>query len=245
MTEHAPDRLWSGIDIPKTIAGALAAVCAAVIGSFLGVAGTLIGAAVASVIGSVGTEVYHRSLQKGTKKLHTTLAPTFVKAPAAVGTPEVAAATEDDSPSHIVPPAVPGTIRWGRVAAIAGALFVLAMGSLTVAELFTGKSVASTVGNTSSTGTTVGSVFDGDDSSTPPPAPSKSPAEEQSTPSEDQTSEPTEAPATTEPAERATDPATVAPTTEAPQSTPTVAPQQQDGQQGAGGAAANTGSDPE
>ena len=35
MTEHAPDRLWSGIDIPKTIAGALAAVCAAVIGSFL------------------------------------------------------------------------------------------------------------------------------------------------------------------------------------------------------------------
>ncbi|HEX8135011.1 MAG TPA: hypothetical protein VF880_16475, partial [Actinomycetes bacterium] len=141
MTEQAPDRLWSGIDIPKTIAGALAAVCAAVIGSFMGVAGTLIGAAVASVIGSVGTEIYHRSIQKGTKKLQT-LAPTFVKAPAAVGTPDVAAATEDDSPSHIVAPAAPGTIRWGRVAAIAGALFVLAMGSLTMAELFTGKSVA-------------------------------------------------------------------------------------------------------
>jgi hypothetical protein len=239
MTEHAPDRLWSGIDIPKTIAGALAAVCAAVIGSFLGVAGTLIGAAVASVIGSVGTEVYHRSIQKGTKKLHT-IAPTFVKAPAAVGTPEVAAATEDDSPSHIVPPAVPGTIRWGRVAAIAGALFVLAMGSLTVAELFTGKSVASTVGNTSSTGTTVGSVFDGDDSPTPTPVPSESTPEERSTPSEDQTSEPTEAPATTEPTAPATEPTTVAPTTVAPQSTPTVDPQQQ----GTGGAAAGTGSDP-
>jgi hypothetical protein len=241
MTEHAPDRLWSGIDIPKTIAGALAAVCAAVIGSFLGVAGTLIGAAVASVIGSVGTEIYHRSIQKGTKKLHNTLAPTFVKAPAAVGTPEVAAATEDDSPSHLVPPE-PGRIRWGRVAVIAGALFVLAMGSLTVAEIVTGKSAASTVGNTSSTGTTVGSVFRGGGSSTrtPTPAPSQSTSEEQGTPSEDQTSEPTEAPATTEPTAPATEPTTVAPTTQAPQSTPTAIPQQQ----GAGGGAADTGSAP-
>ena len=111
---------------------------------------------------------------------------------------------------------------------------------LTAAELFTGKSVASTVGNTSSTGTTVGSVFDGDDSSTPTPAPSESPSEEQGTPSEDQPSEPAEAPATTEPTAPATEPTTVAPTTVAPQATPTVDPQQQ----GTGGAAADTGSDP-
>ena len=44
MTAQAPDRIWSGIDIVKTLAGALAAVCAAWIGSFLGVAGTVAGA---------------------------------------------------------------------------------------------------------------------------------------------------------------------------------------------------------
>ena len=38
MSEQASDRIWSGIDIPKTIAGTLAAVSAAVVGSFLGVA---------------------------------------------------------------------------------------------------------------------------------------------------------------------------------------------------------------
>src|SRR3954453_5102399 len=147
MTEQAPDRLWSGIDMTKTIAAALAAVCAAVVGSFLGVAGTLVGAAVASIVGSVGTEIYQRSLNKGAKKLQTLAAPTFVKAPAAVGTPPVAAASEEDSPSHTVPEKPPRQIRWGRIAMVAGALFVLAMGTITVAEVITGKSVASTLGN--------------------------------------------------------------------------------------------------
>src|SRR3954451_13722048 len=118
MTEQAPDRIWSGIDIPKTIAAALAAVCAAVVGSFLGVAGTLIGAAVASVIGSVGTEIYDRSLKRAQKKLPT-LAPAFIKAPAAVGTPAVAAASEEDSPSHTVPEGARREIHWKRVWLIA------------------------------------------------------------------------------------------------------------------------------
>src|SRR5690348_5339691 len=129
MTERTPDRIWSGIDISKTIAGALAAVCAAVVGSYLGVAGTLIGAAVASIVGTLGTEIYARSLTKGREKLQT-LAPAFVKAPAAVGTPPVAAATEEESPSHIVAPKP--QLRWKRIALLAGAVFVLAMGSVTV-----------------------------------------------------------------------------------------------------------------
>src|SRR3954452_520779 len=103
MTEREPERIFSGIDIPKTLAGALAAVCAAVVGSYLGVAGTLIGAAVASVVGTVGTEVYLRSFHQGKKRLHT-IAPAFVKVPAAIGTPPVAAATEDEAPAHTVPP---------------------------------------------------------------------------------------------------------------------------------------------
>jgi hypothetical protein len=218
MTEQqADDRVLSGIDIPKTIAGALAAVCAAVIGSFLGVAGTLVGAAVASIIGSVGTELYQRSLRKGAKKLQT-LAPTFVKAPAAIGTPEVAAATEEDSPSHTVPPK--RQIRWARVAMVAGALFVLAMGSLTVAELITGKSVASTVGNGTKATTTFGGLFNpGTSKATPAPAPSATPTS---------TGAPTDTPTTAPTSKAPTDNTqpTTAPTTGPAEAPTTGAPDQ-------------------
>jgi hypothetical protein len=206
MTEHAPDRVWSGIDIPKTIAGALAAVCAAVVGSFLGVAGTLVGAAVASIVGSVGTEIYQRSLHKGAQKLQTLAAPAFIKAPAAVGTPAVAAAAEEDSPSHTVPEKPKPQIRWGRVAMIAGALFVLAMGTLTVTELITGKSVAATVGNNTGATTTFGGIFDPGSGKTPAttPTPTPTPSDTSST-SDDPTTAPStkatsEAPAASEPA---------------------------------------------
>src|ERR1041384_7704361 len=95
MSVQAEGRFWSGIDIPKTIAGTLAAVSAAVVGSFLGVAGTLIGAAVASVIGSVGTELYTRFINRGSKKIVST----FVTAPAAGGQPTGGAA-EHEVPAH-------------------------------------------------------------------------------------------------------------------------------------------------
>jgi hypothetical protein len=222
MTERAPDSIWSGIDIPKTIAGALAAVCAAVVGSFLGVAGTLVGAAVASIIGSVGTEIYHRSLNRGAKKLQT-LTPAFVKVPAAVGTPEVAAATDDESPSHTVAPK--RQIRWGRVAMIAGALFVLAMGSLTVVEAISGKSIAASVGNHTGAKSTWSSIFNPGKAAKPTPTSSPVPS----------------APATTGPTKAATAPSTapsavstsapeVAPTTAAPITSPAPALDQNQGQ---------------
>jgi len=200
MSEQPSDRIWSGIDISKTIAGALAAVCAAVAGSFLGVAGTLVGAVLASIVASVGTEVYHRSLNKGAKKLRT-LTPAFVKTPAAVGTPAVAAATQEESPSHTVPDRPRRQLRWARVAVLAGALFVLAMGTLTVVELALGKSVASTVGNSTGARTTFGGVLDpgGDD---PAPAPTGT-TPDRETPATEPASDPTApAPAgTTAPAE--------------------------------------------
>ncbi|GGK80772.1 hypothetical protein [Mangrovihabitans endophyticus] len=225
MTEKSPDRIWSGIDITKTVGGALAAVCAAFAGSYLGVAGTVIGAALFSIVGSVGTEIYSRSLRKGTRKLRT-IAPVFVRAPAAVGTPAVAAAQAVDSPSHTVAgtpedatatrtasadqaDAIPAggsrpdadepetapietarpdasqpdttvapllhRLRWRRVAVLAGAVFVLAMGSLTIAELVTGTTVASTTGHGPSGGTTLGVVFRGGQE-TPAPRPTR-PAE--------------------------------------------------------------------
>jgi hypothetical protein len=217
MAEHAPDRIWSGINIPKTIAAALAAVCAAVVGSYLGVAGTLLGAALASIVGTIGTEIYERSIKKGGEKLQT-LAPAFTKAPAAVGTPPVAAATEEDSPSHTVAPRP--QIRWRRVALLAGAVFVLAMGALTVVELFTHKSVASMVGNGTKAPSTVAGLLDpGTGSATSTPKPSSSPS---ATPADTQ---PAVAPTTTQPTTQAptsTTTATTAPTTVAPPVAPTT-----------------------
>ncbi|WP_052372548.1 hypothetical protein [Amycolatopsis taiwanensis] len=54
----------SGLKPAKIAASALAAVTAAFLGSTLGVAGTVAGAGIASVITTVGAEVYLRSLRK-------------------------------------------------------------------------------------------------------------------------------------------------------------------------------------
>ncbi|SNY57166.1 hypothetical protein [Paractinoplanes atraurantiacus] len=218
MTEQAPGHR-PGIDVTKTIAGTLAAVSAAFLGSFLGVAGTLIGAAVASIVGSVGTELYQRWLNRGTERIKST----FVTAPAAIGTPEVAAAAEES------PSGPPPRIRWQRVAMVAGAFFVLAIGSLTAFELVAGRSAADVVQNKASSSSTIGiplrsthSDKSNKSDESPVPAESASPSE---TPDQKDQTGPAESPApeqsgtTTEspaPADGSTEEPTDAPTTDAP-----------------------------
>lgn len=216
MTEHAPDRIWSGIDIPKTIAGVLAALSAAVIGSFLGVAGTLAGAAVASLIGSVGTEIYQRSIKRG----HQKLVGTFTAAPAAVGTPPVAAAA-DTTVALPAMDASPKKIRWKRVAMVAGALFVLAMGTLTVAELISGRSIADATRGGAGDRSTISSIVrdrsgksDNSEKSTPVESPSATPTDRPTDqPSGQPAQQTSEAPTGSTTSEA---PATQAPATEAP-----------------------------
>jgi hypothetical protein len=203
MTEHQPDRVWSGIDIPKTVAGVLAALSAAVVGSYLGVAGTLAGAAVASVIGSVGTEIYTRSIHKGRKKLQGT----FTAAPAAIGTPPVAAAAATTMALPAMDASTPDKVRWRRVAAVAAALFVLAVGVLTAAELISGRSIADATRGGNGDRSTVSSII-GDKSgnaekpnkpgvSTPSaPAATTPPAEQ---PTQQTTEQPTDRPTTVAP----------------------------------------------
>jgi hypothetical protein len=212
MSEQATDRVWSSIDFPKTIAGVLAAVSAAVVGSFLGVAGTLVGAALASIVGTVGTEVYHRGIARGRRKIAT-----FVTAPAAVGTPTVAAA-DDESPSQPEPGeatdvATPTKMRWGRVASIAGAVFVLAMGTLTAFELITGKSAADAVGHHTNSTTTICSVFCSDKKTDQVNTPASTPAST-GAPATDGTKAPATGTATTgsTPSAAPTDTATPQPT---------------------------------
>jgi multisubunit Na+/H+ antiporter MnhF subunit len=232
MSEHAPDRVWSGIDVPKTIAGVLAAVSAAVLGSFLGVAGTLVGAAVASVVGSVGTEIYRKFIDRGHKKIVST----FVTAPAAVGTPSVVAAAEE-SPSQPEPeeaPAVsaPRKMRWGRVSMVAAGIFVLAIATLTTFELVTGRSAADAVGHHTTSGTTIGSVFGGNNKTVTTPASTST----STAPGETPTTGGKQGAATTTPATTATTGSTPS---AAPTDTGTPAPVTTDTQNSNGGAAQN------
>ncbi|GIF35825.1 hypothetical protein [Actinoplanes xinjiangensis] len=212
MSDHATGRFWSGIDIPKTIAGTLAAVSAAFLGSFLGVAGTMIGAALAALISSIGTEVYHRSINRGTKQLQAA----FVVAPAAVGTPSVEAAADASPSEEPVSPAAPAPsgdqperrIHWKRVALVTGVFFLLGMGVLTTAELFAGRSAADVTSGRDNGSPTI--LFDTadehrDDEESPVVVPSRTPATTTS-----------EAPAPTGPDTATTTPAGPAPTSEGP-----------------------------
>ncbi|GAA1580285.1 hypothetical protein [Actinoplanes couchii] len=217
MSEQAAGRFWSGIDVPKTVAGTLAAVSAAVLGSFLGVAGTIIGAALASLISSIGTEVYHRSINHGTKRLQSA----FVIAPAAVGTPSVEAAAEEKV--EAAAEEKPGrhfqwdNIHWKRVALITGAFFVLGMGVLTTAELFAGRSAADVTSGRETGSPTI--VFDrasenSNDEKAPAVTPSESPAEQKTEPTEAPETAETGVPATTEPSPAPTEPAVTTPAEE-------------------------------
>jgi hypothetical protein len=58
-------RRWPRLDLSATqlVATALAAITATVVGSYLGVSGTVLGAAVASVVAAIGNAVYGHSLR--------------------------------------------------------------------------------------------------------------------------------------------------------------------------------------
>ncbi len=66
-----PDRPKIDLSVAQIVGGALAAVTAAALGSRLGVAGTLGGAAVASVVAGVASSVYTTSLRRTQEKVRT------------------------------------------------------------------------------------------------------------------------------------------------------------------------------
>lgn len=139
----------------QVAAGALASVSSAVVASFFGLAGTLIGAALASVISTVSAALYSTSLRKTNEKLRTArsqltgrqapVADTAV-APAAPATPATQVL-----PAHLDPRRAPARRprpRWTRVAVYAAAVFAIAMGVITGIELIGQKPVSALVGGT-------------------------------------------------------------------------------------------------
>ena len=150
----------------QVAAGALASVSSAVVASFFGLAGTLIGAALASVISTVSAALYSSSLRKTNEKLRTARSQLTGRQSPVVETTAAAAAPATPAtkvlPAHLDPRRAPARRprpRWTRVAVYAAAVFAIAMGVITGIELIGQKPVSALVGGTqTSQETTLGAI---------------------------------------------------------------------------------------
>src|SRR5690348_16683300 len=118
------------LSVVQIIAGALASVSAALVASTFGLKGTLLGAAITSIVASVGGALYSHSLHRARARIQTRFNPHTGAIERVV----------------IRPPRARRPIRWGRVAGVAGLVFVLAMGAITVVEVAARRPVAALVG---------------------------------------------------------------------------------------------------
>ncbi len=192
--EEKPPR--STLSVTQVVAGALAAVSAAVAASFFGVAGTVIGAALVSVVSTVGSALYGASLDRTGERLRRTrhARPTRATPDGDTRTRELPAALD---PRRA--PAPRRRPRWSRVAAYAVAVFAAAMVVVTGVELVGQKPVAALVGGTDtpSSSTTIGELSTA--SSSRDTAPSTPPEDEPADGGSSEAPESTAPTGTTEP----------------------------------------------
>ncbi len=180
-----------GLGLAQILASTLAAVSAALAASFLGVAGTIIGAALGSLVATIGSAIYAHSLRTAGSRLQR-LRPHGPDTPSPRA--RVVRGQERRTPGSV-------TIsrrRWLGASAAVIAGFALAITGLTLAETFLGHPVS----NNGTTGTTLSRAAD------PAPAPESGP-----TPTPSASTAP--APAATTPAAPATTPASTTATTTA------------------------------
>lgn len=194
MTGTDPEPQRQRIDWLRVSAGALAAVSSAVLLSTLGAAGTMIGAALGSVIVSVATSLYSSGLAASRKRVAE--AQTLAMRRVGVAQAEVrrasrrtasseahlhhadaelsAAKAELDDAEGSATPTWAERLRalpWKRVAVFAAGFFIAAIVLITAFELITGKPVSSYTGGTSGGGTSF-SRFDNGTSTPTTPSPS-------------------------------------------------------------------------
>ncbi|QBR92260.1 hypothetical protein [Nocardioides euryhalodurans] len=165
------------IDWVRTVAAALAAVSSAVLLSTLGAVGTIIGAAVGSIVASVGTALYAQGLDRSRRTVakaqesaagrigaaqsevrraqrRGTNSPT-AKADLLHAQQELDAAREElaEAADPDSEPPKPGWrerlagLPWKRIAVFAAGVFLIVIATLTVFELLSGRSVSSFTGD--------------------------------------------------------------------------------------------------
>ncbi len=200
--------------VPRLLASALAAVSGAVIASFFGIEGTLIGAALVSLLVAPAEALYTHSLASA----HRVARRSLVRR---VG--EQAGASQEDAGQ-----ARPQPIRWQRVAVAAVVAFGIAVGAITGVEAVANQPLASLLGSRPRQGgsTSVGVVVAGAARSAPPAtrAPATSTVSTSPSGPAPTTTAPVGVPTTTAPAgtvpsttaATATTPSTQAPTTRRP-----------------------------
>lgn len=156
----------------QLVATALAAITATVAASYLGVAGTVIGAAVVSVMTAIGNAVYAHSLRTTHARVREAV-PTRVR--------EAVPARRPPTSTTLTPPAAPerptSTFRevkverrggWQRAAFGAVALFVALLTVVTGVEIVTGRPISDLLRGTTGSGTT---VFGDTSANSPGPVP--------------------------------------------------------------------------
>lgn len=198
MTEHQESKLE--IDWLRTAAGALAAVSSAVALSTLGAAGTLIGAALGSVIITVGGALYSHGLSQSRRRLAEAQTLTLRKIGVAQAEVRRASRSPEDevsSEAHLAhaDERLEGAktdlgrltdesgaggwgerlraLPWRRVSLVAAGLFLATVLAITAFELLAGKSVSQLTGGTdgdSGGGTTISRIGGGQGGAVEDPA---------------------------------------------------------------------------
>lgn len=237
-----------GLSLPQVIAGALAAASAAIASSWLGVAGTVIGAAVVSVVASIGSALYARPIERSHERLRAAATARGVAHRVPVGTGATSTMVlptveEDPPPSPLTEHdlgtssvldreaggdgrrQLPGRLarRWRTVAVSALAMLVGGLVILTGLELIA-NGTSSVTGVGGDRKPTLVRLFDGgDDGSSGGGGKSPAPADTNRTSTEPTdsgpTSEPAETPEPTEPT--SVEPNQTQPTDTAPTEQPT------------------------
>ena len=139
------------LSVTQVVVGALASVSAAVVGSTFGVTGTLLGAAVTSVVSTIGGALYLHSLEQARTRIRR------------YRNPRTGAVEAVEQRPPVVPP-VPRRLPWVPIVGTAGLVFALSLGLLTAVEVAANQPMAQVVGDKTPTqagtpaGTTVGAL---------------------------------------------------------------------------------------
>lgn len=209
-----------------SVGSALGAVTSAVVLSTLGVGGTIIGAALGSLVITVGGSIYSQSLQRtkdhvgervnvGRPKPRPSNGAQPPHATARDAGPVGTSVDEVDKPSKDAGRGILQRLPWKHIIGVTVALFAITMALILVFELSAGRKVSSFTGGTSGTGGTSipgisGTTHQSDDSGTinqDPDAPAGDDApdqEQQQEPNQEpapQNQEPAPAPAPDQPVE--------------------------------------------
>lgn len=158
ITDRQPDKL--GLSATQLIASCLAAMSATVVASFFGVAGTVIGAALGSMVAVVGNAVYGYSLRRTRSRVRQTLdvavAHRFATEPARVIAQGEQAGTK---PADGAPPAAGrqlGLLRPRRMALLAAGLCAVVLAATTAFEFASGQPLSATVTGKHGSGVSIG-----------------------------------------------------------------------------------------